>query len=387
MRWWPFFALFSLGCAETPAPVTPRPPPPASGAEVLSVRMPQPGEPLDLPRRDAPANRCLPDGLPAAPKPAETLHGATCRDHASIERQLRAVLIKGFQRSANGRVDVVFGCDPIADEVTEVSFETGYGHGGSLTVWRLTRAEKATSFDVLGIASDGWITAPSDLDRAKSLQVTRGILPAQELERTLSTVRPALTAVVREIEPPPLPNSMGWRSMFHSSGNFHHYLQLRDDQNHALEASYTGYPHSDAQRLYVALEIAHDAIAPLFEHFEFEREIASPALRDWFSAYVVRAWPRLQDPSAWWVRERLVVLAGKAGNASVVFAIISELERGLAEVSTVRPEHAASSAERYLTEPLTALRQVTGWDARFGPSGTLLSLVDSARQAVSECRR
>jgi hypothetical protein len=383
MRWWLIFALSGSGCAVTQRPV-PAPPPPR--AEVVTADATQAREPLDAPRREPPPNRCLPNGLPAAPKPAERLPGATCRDHARVERQLRAVLTKSFQRSANGRVDVVFGCDPVGGEPAEVMLETGYGHGGSLTLWRLQRAESGSAFDVLGVASDGWITAPSDLDRATSLQVTRGTLPAQDLERALITVRPALTAVVREVEPPPLPNAIGSRSMFHSSGNFHHFVRLAD-QHHELEAGYTGYPHSGAQRMYVGLELAHDALTPLFEHFEFERELAPPDLREWLSAYVVAAWPRLQDSSAWWVRERLVVLAGKAGNASVVPLIVAQLERGLSEVTAAPPERKNDMAERYLLEPLTALHQVTGWDARVGSNGTSLSPTDSAEQAVSECQR
>jgi hypothetical protein len=383
MRWWLIFALFGSGCAAAPPPVAALPTP---RAEIALADSTQAREPLVVPRRDAPANRCLPNGLPPAPKPAEGSAGATCRDHASIERQLRAVLTRSFQRSANGRLDVVFGCDPIVGELSEVSLETGYGHGGSLTLWRLRRAENGSAFDVLGVASDGWITAPSDLDRAATVLVTRGTLPEQDLERALITARPALTAVVREVEPPPLPNAIGSRSMFHSSGNFHHFVRL-SDQHHELEAGYTGYPNSDAQRLYVGLEIAHDALTPLFEHFEFEREVAAHELREWFSAYVVAAWPRLQDRSAWWVRERLVVLAGKAGNASVVPPIVSQLELGLSEVSAAPPERASDLAQRYLPDPLTALQQVTGWDTRVGSNGTPLSLADSARQAVSECRR
>jgi hypothetical protein len=359
---------------------------PPAPAEVVMGEVAQGRDPVP-PRRDAPVNRCLPKGLPAAAKRAESRVGATCRDHAFAERRLRAVLAKSFQRSADGRVDVVFGCDPTVGELAEVSFESGYGHGGSLTVWRLTRSENGSAFDVLGVASDGWISAPSDLDRKTTVQVTRGVVPAQELERALVTARPALTAVVREVEPPPLPNSIHSRSMFHSSGNFHYLVRLRDNQDHELEASYTGYPQSDAQRLYVGLEVAHGAIEPLFEHFEFEREAASAELREWFSAYVVRAWPRLQDSSAWWVRERLVVLSGKAGNTSTVPLIVSELERGLNEVAAAPPDRAAHMAERYLPDPLTALEQVTGWNPRIGATGTQLSLSDAAREAVSECQR
>jgi hypothetical protein len=383
MRWWLIFALSGFGCAAAQRPV-PAPPPPR--AEVVMADAAQAREPLVVPRRDAPVNRCLPSGLPAVSKPAERLPGATCRDHAPVERQLRALLTGSFQRSANGRVDVVFGCDPLGSEPTEVTFETGYGHGGSLTLWRLRRAESGSAFDVLGVASDGWITGPSEIDRATSLRVTRGSLAAQELERALITVRPALTAVVREVKPPLPPNSLGSSSMFYSSGNFHHFVRLTDQHNE-LEAGYTGYPHSGAQRVYVALEVAHDALTPLFEHFEFEREVAPPDLRDWFSAHVVAAWPRLQGRSAWWVRERLVVLAGKAGNASVVPLIVSQLERGLSEVSAAPRERATEIAERYLPEPLTALQQVTGWDARVGSNGTSLSLADSAQQAVAECHR
>jgi hypothetical protein len=382
MRWWLFLALPLFGCTAAPMPAEA---PSAAPAEVAMPEIAPRAEALVAPRRAAPPNRCLPNGLPAASKHTEPSPGATCRDHAPIERRLRALLTKDFQRSRNGRVDVVFGCDPVG-EVTELSLETGYGHGGSLTLWRLRRPENGSTFDVLGVASDGWITAATDAERATTVQVTRGVVTAQDLERALVTARPALTALVREVEPPPLPNSLGSYSMFHSSGNFHHFIRLQDDRNHALEASYTGYPHSDAQRLYVGLEVAHDAIVPLFENFEFEREAANQELREWFSAYVVRAWPRLEHSSAWWVRERLVILAAKAGEHTVVPMIVSQIERGLQEVAAAPAERAADMAERYLPEPLTALHQVTGWDPRISATGIPLSLSDAGREAIAECR-
>jgi len=384
MRPWLLFALGALGCGAAP-PVA-RAPAPVFAAPV-APEAPSARAMLPALGRSAPPNRCLPNGLPVAAKLPPERAGATCRDHSAAERRLRSEIAKRFQRSVAGKLEVSFGCDPLVGQVTGLAIETGYGHGGSLQVWRVTRGRDASSFDVLGVAADGWIKHADETSVATTLLVARAAIRADVLERALSTVRPALTAVVREIEPPPLPNALHGVSMFTSSGNFHQRVWLGDDLEDELEASYTGYPNSATQRLYLGLEIAREALEPLFENFEFRRESADADLRAWFSEYLVRAWPRLQQSSAWWVRERLVVLAGKAGDASVVPMIVSELERGLSEVAAAPPERSRNLAQRYLEEPLAALKGVTGWDPRLSSGGSVLWFTDAAREAVRECKR
>jgi hypothetical protein len=382
MRPWHALAFAALGCAAAPPPV--RAPEPVCAEAVVAEKT---RERLPAPGRATEPNRCLPDGLPVLAKLPAERHGATCRNHAAAERRLRALLSQRFQRTVDGKLEVSFGCDPFGRDVKAIVIETGYGHGGSLQVWRVTKAGGAlAAFDVLGVAVDTWVRR-SEKDAANTLLVTRATLGARELEAALVSVRPALTAVVREVEPPPLPNSVRLGSSFYSSGDFHQRVWLHDGTGHELEASYTGYPNSDSQRIYLGLELAREALEPLFENFEFQREVAGPELRAWFSQYLVRSWPRHEEPSAWWVRERLITLAGKAGDHSVVPLIVSELERGLAEVAAAPAVGAGELARRYLDGPLAALKGVTGWDARLGGGGPARSYAEAARDAVSECKR
>ena len=373
-----FLALALFGCA---APVQQAP----AAAPRVAVATPVAAcDRAPLPERAPTKNRCLPDGPAPIAKAKEQSNGSTCVDHTRMEARLAPLLKKRYERVAKGVLDVSFGCDPVTSELEEITVETGYGHGGSLSVWRLVR-DDAGDFDVLGIAHDSHYFRPPP-DAAGTVSVARGKLAARLLERALETARPALVATVRELEPPPVPNSIGLHSMFFSSGNFHHFVRLRDGVDHELSRAYTGYPGSDDQRRYIGLQLAVEKLDPLLDEIAFAREVPDEKLRAWFSAHAVEAFERTDPSDGWWVRERLVNLAGKAGDRRVVPLVVTQLERGLSEVQKAPDDRKADLAERYLVDPLAALAGVTGWDARKTPDGAELSLSAAARQAVSECR-
>jgi hypothetical protein len=330
-------------------------------------------------------NRCLPNGLPAPKKTAARAPGgATCVDHRSAERRLAPLLSGRFRPVTGGTVSVSFDCDPVVGRLTDVIIERGFGHGGSLNVWHLTRRDDDV-FDVLAVAHDSWYVAVAG-DPAQLL-IARGTLATRDLERALATARPALTAQVRELEPPPKPGTIHLHSMFSSSGNFHHFIAVRDDRGHELSRSFTDYPSSDRQRDSVSMVLAMEQLTPLLEPLEFARGSADDALKAWFSGHVLEAWPRVKTSSAWWVRERFVNLGAKAGTAAMVPLIVEQLERGLSEVASAPTKRAAELGDRYLTEPLAALTAITGWDPRTGLIQSERIPEAAAREAIAECRR
>lgn len=373
--------LFVVGCS---APLPDKP----SAAPLQPVAVPQivascSSEPP--PERGQGPNRCLPNGLPEVAEQPEAVAGATCEDRGALERRWAAKLVKSYERVADGRVDVAFGCDAIKTDVSEIVVETGYGHGGSLQVWRLSRrAGPDRDFDVVGVAHRTFYGRSSS---GNFPLIARGRIAGRDLDAALDNTRVLLTASLREIEPPPLPGMLGSISGFGSSGNFHHFIRLRDDYRHQLSGQFTGYPGSPDQRVYLGLRHAMQTLEPLLERHEFERDEPSEELRKWFSAHVVSSWPRLQSDDAWWVRERLLNLAGLVANSSVVPILVSELTRLVRRVRSAPAEKRAEQVRRYLREPLEALASITGWDPRRTDDGAERPLMAAAELAIAECTR
>ncbi len=373
--------LLVAGCA---GPLPAKPPQTSSP----SLRVPRAAAECvsaPAPSREERPNRCLPNGLPKMADEQEIVPGETCVDHEPLARRWAQKLAKSYQRVANGRVDVSFQCDPLTADLSEIVVESGYGHGGSLQIWRLTRQSESTpSFDVIGVAHPTYYA--QDKDSTLPL-IARGEIASRDLEKALASVRVLLTASIREVEPPPKPGTIGLHSMFFSSGDFHHHFRLRDDGQHELAGGFTGYPNSQAQRAYVAIQQAMKELDPWLDRLSFQRAQPDSQLRKWFSAYFTSAWPRVQSGDAWWVRERMLNLAGQLGDASVIPIVAGELGRQLRRVREAPADKRVELAGRHLAEPLAALKALTGWDPREADDGSERPLMAAVELAVSECSR
>lgn len=374
--------VFALGgCAAHPAATPARAPEPAAIPAVLPVEAASPAPPA---RRRGP-NRCLPDGLPKPRSAAKVYAADTCVDHRRAERTLARALAKEFDPSVTGSaVDVSFDCDPLTGELEEIVLETGSGHGGNLEIWRLQRKSGQADFDVLGIGNVGyWARAR---EGEPPLRIGRGRIAGPALERALATVRPALTARIRELEPPPPPGGMWGRKFSTSSGNFHLYFRLSDGM-HELSRHFTGYPGSSAQPQYLGLEAANAAIAPLLEKIPLGADGPSADERDFFVRAFLRAVPRFDDDFAWWVRDRYVALAEHLGTTELVPALVGVLESGLGEGEReTDPQRRKGVLERRLEQPLATLARLTSWDPRKDDRGAPRDLAAVAREVVAECR-
>lgn len=371
--------VFVCGCA--PAAVVA----PAAAPAALVQPVAPASEPGAPPASAAP-NRCarVPGPKPD-PDKASARRGQLCVDHRKIERMLRRDFAKEYRKArAHNTLEVGFGCDPLITDVESIVVERGSGHGGSLTIWHLTRAkDDKTAFEVLGIAgSRSYLRAPT-IDGQDAVLVARGRLASQKLDAALEVARPALTALFRELEQPtPLLGLSGYGS----SGNLHHFVAIRDAGGHELSRQFTGYPSGGAQHHTIGLGRAVSQLGPLLDAYELEPERASDELREWFSLHLAEAWPRTGGEYAWWVRERLVTIAGRLKDRTAIPMVVDQLEWGLAQLEEAG-EKREQLTERYLLEPLTILTRLSDWDPRVDSRGNAVGLANAARDAISECRR
>ncbi len=343
--------------------------------------------PVDAPTQAAPSrargpNRCLPSGPPKAPAAAKVYAASTCVDHRSAERALARKLTKEYDPTVTGStIDVSFACDPLTGELEEVVLETGSGHGGNLELWRLHRKSGQADFDVLGIGNVGYYARTRE--GVLPLRIGRVSIGGPALDKALATARPALTARIRELEPPP--NGLWGRSFSTSSGNFHLYFRLSDGM-HELVRHFTGYPGSSDQSRYLGLEEANAAITLLLEKIPLADANPSDEERAFFVRAFLAAVPRFDDDFAWWVRDRYVALAEHLGTPELVPALAGVLESGLREAEReTATDRKQTVLERRLSQPLATLARITGWDPRKDDTGATRDPAEVAREVVTEC--
>lgn len=342
-----------------------------------------PLSPSPPPRAQRP-NRCLPDGPPKARPPAKLHEAATCVDHRRAEAALARKIIKAYDRTVKGSVvEVSFGCDPLVSDLEEIVVESGYGHGGNLELWRLTRNKEDTDYNALGLGLVGYFR--SSAEGGSPVRLFRGRISERALTPALSLARPALTLNVRELEPPPLPNGLWGRSFSTSSGNFHHFLRMTDGQ-HRLTRHYTGYPNSGGQPRYLGVQAAMAALHPLLEKVALDTKPITADERDFFVRSFLAAARRFEDEYAWWVRERYVTLAEHLGTPELVPALVEVIENALAEADREKDEaQKKTTLERRLEHPLAAVARITGWDPRKDDAGVARSPAAAAREVITEC--
>lgn len=370
--------LLLSGCVTPVAPaVAPEAPAvPAVAPEAASASPP--------PARPVRANRCWTDPPPKPRAGPKVYAGDTCADHRRAEASLAKKLARQYDRTVTGSVvDVTFACDPLTSELEELVVETGSGHGGGLELWRARRKSGETDFDVLGLGNHGYFSHPSQ--GQASVRIARGRISAAALDKALGTARPALTARMREIEPPPPPNGMWGRSFSTSSGNFHLGFWLFDG-THLLARTFTGYPGSSDQPRYLGLQEAWATVGPLFEKLPLEPGEATADERDFFVTSFLRAAPRFDDDFAWWVRDRYVALAEHLGSRELVAPLLGVLESGLREgEAQTTDDRRREVAKRRLEQPLATLARLTGWDPRKDDDGHERDPVAVSREVLAEC--
>ena len=376
-------ALVATGCAgkftstqAAPCPtVAAQPLPPHSDPQTVS--------------KHTSVNRCLPEGLRKTPNPPSVTEAHTCQDDRAREHAVAAKITQRFKHTlAGSKVDVSFDCNPLTSPVESIELELGSGHGGSLTIWRIYRTREdddQAPYHVFGIAhNEPWM--PYDkytwpvADRF-SVKIAHGTLATEIVNRAIESSLPALTARLRELEPPPVAGRNGFYAET-SSNDFHESIRVRDDSGHELERTFAGYEGTLGQGGYLGLELAMESLRPLVENIAFDADSPNAQEREFFERKMLTTRKR-----AWWVEDRYVRLAGRIGGKILVPRLVEVLRDRLNEANADSSEYRKELLTTQLMDPILALVRVSGWDARTDASGHERSLVEVARDYVDECTR
>ncbi len=311
----------------------------------------------------APSGRCVIEQLPApAPPPAAA---PPChRPSATNALAVRAAITKRYlKKHERGKVEVAFGCDGLAPGIREIVIESGGGHGGTLALWRARRGA-GPSYDVRGIVYAGASMVRAARSPPFELASGRAAVP------DLGFVRAALSASVREVEPPPRPGTVHVGSFSTSSRDFHALVRLVDDDGRVLERRYTGYAGSSGQDVYLGLEAALGALDRITT---IAPAGGTPTAgdRQLFAERFAAAVPHFDDAFAWWVMERYVDLARYLGSPATIPGLLTRLTFATPDRSKVDAREGA----------VDALARITGWDARTGAT-----IEQAAARYLVECK-
>ena len=301
--------------------------------------------------------RCVIETAPAAPR-SKAGKPACHKAPAAVAAKIRAEITKQYEpRHDDGKASVTFGCDGLGKTIREIIVETGSGHGGGLEMWRARRAADG-AYDVRGITNAG--NPPFTL--------VGGSTAAPDLE----LVRAALTATVKEVWPPPPPNTIGGLRGSGSSNDFHVLVRLTDDEGRVVERQFTGYAGDSDQDTYLGLNIAVEALAPITV-LPATTAAVTDEDRALFADRFIASVPHFDDPFYWWVMERYVALARFAGNRTTIAGLLTRL--------VVTKEDRSKIDAR--TGAIEALAKITGWDARTPKA----SDEEVGKRYLAECKR
>jgi hypothetical protein len=285
---------------------------------------------------------------PPVTKPSSAKPAPCHKTPARIAKAIRATIAKAYHPEQGGKPAVRFPCDGLGPKIFEIVVENGSGHGGSLGLWRAKRRSDG-KFDVRGIQYRG----SSRTHKATAVPHTQasGVVDLPELEK----VRAAMTATVKEVLPPKKTGESFGTSGSFSSRDFHLVLRLVDDDGRVVEKRFTGYQTSSEQDRYLGLEIAHAALAPMWQLEPDPALAADDDDRAFFAASFTAAVSHFDEDFSWWVMERYVDLARFLGTPAVIGGLLTRL---------TLPAKADRSKIDARADALDALAKITGWDAR-----------------------
>lgn len=353
-------ALRACGPAPSPRPV----------AAVVASVAPPPAPSAPAPPRPPPAPPPLPacrvDPLPIVTTP--TPPGVCAPVAAHHAAGARAKLAKHYApTAAKAKLVITFACDPVVGPPAEITYEYGSGHGQDLALVRLRR--NGAALEALRIARP-----PYGLGRPSSFEVERGTVPAAALDALLPAARALLLAKLKER----IPADATDRSDFFSSGDFHGLLRLRDAAGHVLERAFTGYPSSQEQLQSMPMAEVAELLYPLVDGIRWERAPVDDDVRAFFvGRYVAAGLTPHPGRAAWWVKERLVMMAEQAGTPSLVPSLVELALASGGDASVVR-------TREYAVDTLAAL---AGFDVRKDPQSEARPIADTAGDYARACRR
>jgi hypothetical protein len=355
-----FPVVFVLpACSQPPPePITPRAVV-ASAPPVVATATPSAGTtPPPLPP-------CSIDPLPVFASPAPP--GACVPVPAKQAAGARAKLTKRYTPGApHAEISVTFACDPLAGPPIEVVFEYGSGHGQDLALVRLSR--RGDTLEALRLQRPSYFTHPGSLFEAE-----RAAVPAAALDALLPAVRALVLAKLEER----VPEDEAGRSGFFSSGDFHGLVRLTDAKGHVIERAFTGYPSSEEQLQSMPMTEIEELLYPLVDHLRWEPVPLDTGARAFFVWRYLAAGLEPPGRAAWWVRERLVMMAESAGTSALIPSLVA--------LATATGNDA--SMDRTREEAVASLAVLAGFDLRKDARGEPRPIADAAADYARACRR
>lgn len=307
-----------------------------------------------------PSGACWQRGRPAPPPPppestyCQPIDGAVL---ARVETDLVAALTP-MERPHKFVVDV--GCDA-AIGVDTIDLVAGSGHGGSLTMTRLTRRD------------DGFDLRRLQVTRAGDVQIDAGRVDVERIDAALAYARVALIARPHRIE---LADETLGISGFGGSSDVHRRIVLADADGDQTQAVFSDYIDSASEEQFFPLALAGQAFAEVLDAVPTTRAEPSAADRALFVTLAKRELGAPDAVSKWWVREWLLLAAARLGTVDLLPELAIEAE-------------AASRGDggdlRRVAAGLAAIQAVSGWDPRTLGDGRKLSDRDAAVVARREC--
>jgi len=325
-----------------------------------------PGQPVGTVQPVAPVVAAQPEATPVCrvePEPPVVVAAAQRACPAikkQVQGELRPRLERAYRPTMTGaRLAASYACDPVG-AASELVFETGTGHGHGLSLVRLRWQDgRLAGLRISrrgGLANDGGRT-----------EVERVVIEATDVDRVLPWLRGLLA--VQLTENVPLDSHGG--SGHGSSGSWHGLLLMRDAAGHVRERSYTGSGGEQLHSMPVAEITA--TLQPVIEALPWRSAAIDDDARAFFVSRFLAAGP---DRAAWWVKERLVVLAADVGTSALV-------PRLVALAQDIRVD---ASVQRTREHALAALAALTGFDARRDSQGTPVSTATAAATYARACK-
>ncbi len=416
------------GCGTTPREVVPSPAPqasPVAPAEAAAAPPAQPGLPSRPPSQSAApepqahavqVSRAMPEppatsAPPTAPSASHCVFPPTpaaeatapvspppaspaCRNHRSDRAAVARIVRRRFQRAVDRSVaDVGFDCDGLGPTIDEIVVERGFGRSVSLQLLRLWRtAAEPGVFHVRGLyymptlrSSDDYTYRVAEAFAVRRVETT---IRASRIEPLLPRMRTALTARIRRVEPPSATSGVFGGTRNGASSDLHALLRLRDAEGRTLERRYTGEEDAD-QRGYLGLQLAMDGLDAILDALKPAPTPLTAEDRAFFANRWAAALPHFDDEDFWWVRQRFVAMAGRAGTPALVPGLLDLLQH------VAPPPHPhvrgdgsldlSGSGDRTRVEIVNDLTALTGYDARYDASAHPRTITDVAADYLQAC--
>jgi hypothetical protein len=224
-------------------------------------------------------------------------------------------------------------CDrlgPTAETIHEVIVQRGAGHGGTLDLTRLSKRDDG-DWDVIMLrASDGYFAAPQD----PGGDVLRGTLPKKPVQRAIDAARTAMAVAPREIQPDPLPFGGSFSS---SSADFHSFVRVIDSRGRSRELAFTGYMGSSDQEVWIPAMLAEQAFREIADPDDLDpTDVDDESRRFFMERFIEASANDYYGEYGWWVRERLVGMAGIHASLDIVPSLAQQLCKGGPDASDGR---------------------------------------------------